>query len=230
MPDTVSSTTVASSADSAWIAITDGKSRPENRRASTFTSGRGPRASNASNGLMLNMITLAASTVAALETVIGIITTNAWTCCRSVFARLISCPVCTSSWNAKCSRCKWAKIRSRSAASHQRASRNGEPAPQPAADARQHAGEKDRERPAQEGALRVGLDASIDRQRHEGWHCHLADRGREPGHHAYGQTPPLPPKLGAYEVPARPAGRDGLRRDVFRRSAFHSVSARPNDS
>ncbi len=77
MPDTVSSTTVASSADSAWIAITDGNSRLENRRASTFTRGRGPRASNASSGLMLNMITLAASTVAALETVIGIITTNA---------------------------------------------------------------------------------------------------------------------------------------------------------
>ena len=101
----------------------------------------------------------------------------------------------------------------------------GEPAPQPAADARQHAGHKDRERPPQEGALRVGLDASIDRQRHEGWHCHLADGGREPGHHAYGETPPLPPKLAADEVPARPAGLD-----IFRRSAFHSVSARPNDS
>ena len=39
---------------------------------------------------MLNMITAAARTVAAFEIVIGIITTNAWTCCRSVFARLIS--------------------------------------------------------------------------------------------------------------------------------------------
>ena len=73
---------------------------------------------------MLNMITAAASTVAAFEIVIGIMTTNACTCCRSVFARLISWPVCTSSWKAKCRRWRWAKIRSRRTASDQRASRN----------------------------------------------------------------------------------------------------------
>ena len=60
-PDTVSSTTVASSADSTWIAITDGKRLFENRRASTLTNGSGPSASSASSGLMLNMIAAAAS-------------------------------------------------------------------------------------------------------------------------------------------------------------------------
>jgi hypothetical protein len=72
------------------MAITDGKRFEEKRLASTFTNGSGPSASNASNGLMLNMITAAASTVAAFEIVIGIMTTNACTCCRSVFALLIS--------------------------------------------------------------------------------------------------------------------------------------------
>jgi hypothetical protein len=38
-------------------------------------------------------------------------------------ARLMSCPVWASSWNAKCSRWRWAKSRSRNDFSTHRASR-----------------------------------------------------------------------------------------------------------
>ena len=73
---------------------------------------------------MISRITVTASTVTPLEMVSGIITTKAWICCRSVLARLISCPVWARSWNAKCRRWKWAKSFSRRSASIQRASRN----------------------------------------------------------------------------------------------------------
>ncbi len=60
---------------------------------------------------------MTATTVTKFEMVSGIITTKDWICWRSVLARLMRSPVCTRSWNAKCSRWRWAKSRSRSVAS-----------------------------------------------------------------------------------------------------------------
>ena len=53
-------------------------------------------------------ITVTASTVTALEIVSGIRTMKFWICWRSVLPRLINSPVWFSSWNAKCSRWRWA--------------------------------------------------------------------------------------------------------------------------
>ena len=97
-PLTVSSTTEASWADSCWMAMTCGWSRPLNRLASTFTNGSEPSASTASTGSMVNRITVTATTVTKLEMVSGIITTKNWICWRSVLARLMRSPVCTWSW------------------------------------------------------------------------------------------------------------------------------------
>ena len=123
-PATDSSTTEASSADSRWMPMTLGNSRRENRVASTLRKGSDPSASSVSTGSMTARITVTDSTVTALEMVSGIITTNAWTCWRSVLARLISSPVDDRSWKPKWSRWKWANIRSRSTCSVMRASRN----------------------------------------------------------------------------------------------------------
>jgi hypothetical protein len=123
-PATVSSTTEASSADSRWMPITWGCSVRENRVAITLRNGSAPSASRVRTGSMIARITVTASTVTPLEMVSGIMTRKFWTCCRSVLARLISWPVCTLSWNAKCSRCTWANSRSRRSSSIHRASRN----------------------------------------------------------------------------------------------------------
>ena len=89
-----------------------------------LTNGSIPSASSASSQLVRNRMTVTAVTVTAFEIVSGIRTMKFWTCCRSVLARLISWPVCASSWNEKCRRWRWANIRSRRTASDQRASRN----------------------------------------------------------------------------------------------------------
>ena len=60
---------------------------------------------------------MTATTVTKFEIVSGISTTKFWICWRSVLARLISSPVCTRSWKAKCSRWRWANSWSRSIAS-----------------------------------------------------------------------------------------------------------------
>ena len=122
-PATDSSTTAARSADSRWMPMTCGNRRRENRVATTLRNGSEPRASRVSTGSMTSRITVTDSTVTALEMVSGIITTNAWICCRSVLARLMSWPVWVWSWKAKCSRWRWANRRSRRLASTQRASR-----------------------------------------------------------------------------------------------------------
>ncbi len=122
-PATDSSTTAASSADSRWMPMTLGNSRRENRVATTLRKGSEPSASRVSTGSMTARMTVTATTVTALEIVSGIITMNAWTCWRSVLARLMSWPVWAWSWNAKWSRWRWANSRSRRWASTQRASR-----------------------------------------------------------------------------------------------------------
>ena len=170
---------------------------------------------------MLNMITATASTVAAFEIVSGIITTKAWTCCRSVLARLISWPVCTSSWNAKCRRWRWAKIRSRSTASDQRASRKAIPPSQAAADPRDHAGDEDRERPTEQRGVAVVTDASVDRDRDQGGDGDLRGGPGQACDDPGGEAPPLLPQLGAHETPSRPAGLG-----VLLRSSFHGFLAR----
>ena len=73
----------------------------EKRVATTFRNGSEPSASSVSTGSMTARMTVTASTVTKLEMVSGIITTKAWTCWRSVLARLMSWPVWVWSWKAK---------------------------------------------------------------------------------------------------------------------------------
>ena len=89
-PLTDSSTTVASSACSAWIARTAGWIRREKRWASTLTSGSGASAIRASSGCDEISSTTTAATIARFDSVSGIITTKAWICSRSLDALLIS--------------------------------------------------------------------------------------------------------------------------------------------
>ena len=92
-PDTDSSTTVASAACLAWTAITAGWILWLNRRAETLTKGSGANAMTASSGSLLSSRIRIATSWNRLLIVNGIITTNACNCCRSLDARLISCPV-----------------------------------------------------------------------------------------------------------------------------------------
>src|SRR5690606_13251678 len=105
------------------MAMTWGCSRRENRVAMRLRNGSEPRASRVSSGSIVTRITVTDSTVMKLLMVSGTMTTKAWICWRSVLARLVSWPVCASSWKAKCRRCTWAKIRARRLASTARASR-----------------------------------------------------------------------------------------------------------
>jgi hypothetical protein len=98
MPETVSSTTSASSASSCWRPITSGWSRVENFLARTLTKGRAQRESSARSASLLKRMTVTARTVTAFDSVSGIITKKNWICWRSVLARLISCPVGVLSW------------------------------------------------------------------------------------------------------------------------------------
>ena len=97
-PPTDSSTTVARSACSACTASTAGWIASENLRPATLTSGRGARATTASNGSVMNRITATAAIIARFDRVIGIITTKVWIWLRSLDERLISWPVCARSW------------------------------------------------------------------------------------------------------------------------------------
>ena len=80
IPDTVSSTTVASCACSACTASTAGWIRREKRLANTFTSGSGARATIASIGCEVISSTTTARIMATFESVIGIITMKACNC------------------------------------------------------------------------------------------------------------------------------------------------------
>ena len=130
-PRPVSSTTVASSADSACTAITAGWMRSENRLARMFTRGRGTSAHSASSGLSTSRMTATPRASATFDMVSGIITTNICTCCRSLLARLMSWPVCVWSWKPMCRACRWAKSRSRSQVSVQPRLPEGDVAPAP---------------------------------------------------------------------------------------------------
>ena len=89
-PETVSSTTVARSAERVCTAITAGWMRWENRLARMFTSGSGTSAHSASSGLSTSRMTATPAARARFEMVSGIMTTNICTCCRSLLARLMS--------------------------------------------------------------------------------------------------------------------------------------------
>ena len=97
-PLTVSSTTVANSACSCCTACTAGWIDDENRRPAKLTSGNGASATTVSSGLVSARMTVTEMTIARFDSVIGIITTNAWICWRSLDERLISWPVCDRSW------------------------------------------------------------------------------------------------------------------------------------
>ena len=96
-PDTLSSTTLASCACSFCTASTAGWIRLENLLDATLMNGNGANATIASRQSVNPRISVTATSWATLLNVIGIITTNCCTCCRSLEARLINCPVCVRS-------------------------------------------------------------------------------------------------------------------------------------
>ncbi len=112
-PDTVSSTTVESSPSSCCNVMTSGWMREEKTLAATLSNGSAPSASSASPAFVTSRMTATESTVSPLAIARGMNTRKNWICWRSPVARAMTWPVWDASWNAKCSRCRWAKSRPR---------------------------------------------------------------------------------------------------------------------